>query len=141
MIRQSLPRDEALPQMPRLLDAEAMAPVLERLLDGESALSAVRVSYLRYRPGKRLFVCYDVEIGDALHEAVAVAERGADLAARAGDPRNVKLIRKAAGRSPARTPLAYDAGLDALIQWSPVDIELPALAETPERLRDELEKA
>jgi Phosphotransferase enzyme family len=76
-----------------------------------------------------------------MHEAVAVAEVGADLAAKAGDARNLKLVKKAAGRSPARTPLAYEPELDALIQWSPVDVELPALAERPERLREELEQA
>ena len=141
MIRQFIPEDKALPQLGRLLDAEAMAPVLGRMLEEESALAAVRIGYLRYRPGKRLLVSYEVEIADTVSEAVAVAEVGADLAAQASDARNVKLVKKAAGRSPARTPLAYDPGLDALIQWSPVDVDLPALAEPPERLRDELEQA
>jgi len=142
VIRQStIPEDKALPQMPRLLDVEAMAPVLEGMLEQESTLAAVRISYLRYRPGRRLLVCYEVETAEMVHQAVAVAEVGVDLAAQASDTRNVKLVKKAAGRSPARTPLAYEPGLDALIQWSPVDIELPALAEPPERLRDELVQA
>ena len=38
----------------------------------------------------------------------------------------------------ARTPLAYDTDLEALIQWPPLDLGLPALAETPERLRREM---
>ena len=141
MIRELIPEDKALPQMPQLLDAEAMAPVLEPMLAEESTLAAVRIGYLRYRPGRRLLVCYEVETAETVHEAVAVAEVGADLAARARDARNAKLVKKAAGRSPARMPLAYDPTLDALFQWSPVDVELPALAEPPERLRDELEQA
>ncbi|MET0512698.1 MAG: phosphotransferase [Thermoleophilaceae bacterium] len=140
MIRQSIPEDKALPQMPRMLDVEAMAPVLEGMLE-ESTVAAVRISYLRYRPGRRLLVCYDVETAEMVHQAVAVAKVGVDLAAQASDRRNASLVRKAGRRSPARTPLAYDPGLDALIQWSPVDIELPALAEQPERLRDELLQA
>ena len=126
MIRQSIPDDKALPQMPRLLDVETMAPVLEGMLE-ESTLAAVRISYLRYRPGRRLLVCYEVETAEGVHQAVAVAKVGVDLAAQASDTRNTELVRKARGRSPACTPLAYDPGLDALIQWSPVDIELPAL--------------
>jgi len=140
VIRQSIPDDKALPQMPRLLDVEAMAPVLEGMLE-ESTLAAVRISYLRYRPGRRLLVCYEVETAEGVHQAVAMAKVGVDLAAQASDTRNTELVRKARGRSPACTPLAYDPGLDALIQWSPVDIELPALAELPERLRDELVQA
>jgi Phosphotransferase enzyme family len=139
--RQSIPDDKALPQMPRLLDVEAMAPVLEGMLEEESTLAGVRISYLRYRPGRRLLVCYEVETAETAHQAIAMAEVGVDLAAEASNTRNVKLMQKATGRSPARTPLAYDPGLDALIQWSPVDVELPALAEPPERLRDELVQA
>jgi hypothetical protein len=74
VIRQQLiPEDKALPQMGRLLNAEAMAPVLGRLLEDEWAVASVRISYLRYRPGKRLLVCYEVEAADTMHEAVAVA--------------------------------------------------------------------
>jgi hypothetical protein len=141
VIQQFIPEDTALPQMRRLLDVDAMAPILEQMLDEGSAVGTVRIRYLRYKPGKRLHVCYEVETADMVHEAVGVAEVGACLAAQASDPQNVKLVKKVIGRSPARTPLAYDPGLDALIQWSPLDVDLPALAESPERLRDELEQA
>lgn len=141
MIRQALPRDEALPQMALLLDPEAMAPVLERMLEGASPPSAVRIRYLRYRPGRRLVVCYEVEAGGATLEAVALAEPGADLAELAAGRRNARLAKKVGGRIPARTPLAYEPAMDALVQWSPLDIELPALAEPPEKLRQELERA
>jgi hypothetical protein len=138
VIRHALPADAALPQMPRLLDADEMTPVLERMLDEESPPAAVRIGYLRYRPGRRLVVSYVVEAGETRLEAVAVAEVGTDLAGRASDGRNGKLVQKVTGRSFARTPLAYEPDVDALVQWSPLDVELPALAEPPEKLRHEL---
>jgi hypothetical protein len=141
VIRQALPTDRALPQLPRLLDAEAMAPLLAGMLDEASPPTMVRIGYLRYRPGRRLVVCYEVEAGETTLEAVAVAEVGADLAGQANDGRNARLVKKVIGRSPVRIPLAYEPALDALVQWSPLDVELPALAEPPERLRDELVQA
>ena len=140
MIRQALPKDEALPQLAQLLDGEAMAPVLAGMLD-DATPPTVRIDYLRYRPGRRLVVCYEVEAGETTLEAVAVAEAGADLAGRASDSRNTRLVRKVVGRTPVRTPLAYEPTVNALIQWSPLDVELPALAEPPETLRDELVQA
>jgi len=140
VIRQVLPKDEALPQLAQLLDGEAMAPVLAGMLD-DATPPTVRIDYLRYRPGRRLVVCYEVEAGEATLEAVAVADAGADLAARASDSRNTRLVRKVVGRTPVRTPLAYEPTVNALVQWSPLDIELPALAEPPETLRDELVQA
>jgi phosphotransferase family enzyme len=135
------PRDEALPQMSRLLDTGAVAAVLERMLDEEAGLSSIRIRYLRYRPAKRLVVHYEVSLGDTVHGAVALADPGDNLAMRAGAPEHAALIEKAAARSPARIPLAYAPELDALIQWPPFDLELPALAEPPERLRERLEQA
>lgn len=135
-----IPRDQALPQMPRLLDTEAVAPVLERMLDG-SALSSIRIGYLRYSPGTRLIVHYDVAVGETVHGAVAVADASADLAAEASAPEHAALVKKATAYSPARIPLAYAPELDALIQWPPLDLKLHALAEPPERLREQLEQA
>jgi hypothetical protein len=140
VIRQALPKDEALPQLAQLLDGEAMAPVLAAMLD-DATPPTVRIDYLRYRPGRRLVVCYEVEAGETTLEAVAVAEAGADLAGRASDSRNTRLVRKVVGRTPVRTPLAYEPTVNALVQWSPLDVELPALAEPPETLRDELVQA
>ena len=140
MIRQALPKDEALPQLAQLLDGEAMAPVLAGMLDDPTP-PTVRIDYLRYRPGRRLVVCYEVVAGETTLEAVAVAEAGADLAGRASDSRNTRLVRKVIGRTPVRTPLAYEPTVNALIQWSPLDVELPALAEPPETLRHELVQA
>jgi hypothetical protein len=141
VIRQAVPEDKALPQLGRLLDAEAMAPVLGRMLDGSSAPDAIRVSYVRYRPGRRLLVSYEVQAGSGVYQAVGVAEPAACLGANAIEPGNVKLAKKVAERFPVRKPLAYEPELDALFLWSPLDLKLPALVETPERLRRELVQA
>jgi hypothetical protein len=141
VIRQLLPADTALPQMRRLLDVDVMTPILEHMLDQDTTLADVSIRYLRYKPGKRLHVCYQVQTSDSVHEAVAIAEVTADLAAQANAPHNLKLAHKASTRSPARTPLAYNPDLDALIQWSPLDLDLPALAESPQQLRQQLQQA
>jgi hypothetical protein len=60
------------------------------------------------------------------------------LARRAEKPKNVALARLVDGRSPTPMPLHYERELDALIQWYPLDLELPALAEPPARLLAEL---
>jgi Phosphotransferase enzyme family len=136
VIRTALPLDAALPQLQRLLDPDAMAPVFETMLAGASPVRAVQIAYLRYKPGRRLLVSYDVDVGDAVHHAAALTEIGVDLARTVDD--NMWIARKAAGRAAVHTPLVHVAELDALIQWDPVDIDLPALAEPPERLRSEL---
>ncbi len=59
---------------------------------------------------------------------------GTDLAARARAPRYAGAARRVNGRSPARVPLCYDAGADALVTWLPYDPRLPALAEPPDAL-------
>ena len=67
--------------------------------------------------------------------------RRAHLERSAGKPANLELAAKAADRTPASTPLAYEDDLGILVQWTPVDLALPAMAEPPERLREILEDA
>ena len=139
--RRHAPCDEAMPQIAVLLDAGAMAPVLERSLAGSAALDDVCVCYAQYRPGRSVLVAYEVRIGGRSHDAVALVQPGADLASSSTDPAHVALARRAASRSPVAMPLSYDDGLAALIQWPPLDLRLPALAEPPERLGEMLGKA
>jgi thiamine kinase-like enzyme len=133
--------DHALPQMPRLLDAGAMAPVLGRSLPPDAELTDVRIRQVSYEPNKSLLVQFDLIVGNDSHEAVVLADVDTDLAAWAVAPEHVALAGKVNGRTPARTPLAYDVELDALIQWVPLDLALPAFAEAPERLRELIEEA
>jgi ABC-type multidrug transport system fused ATPase/permease subunit len=133
--------DEALPRMPLLLDSETMAGALRRSLGDGGPLPDVRVRYLRYKPATNLVVHYDVRIGGGCHGAFAMIAAQADLRRRAGKPENVMLAEMVDGRSPAPKPLSYDPELEALIQWFPLDLSLPALAEPPERLRSRIERA
>jgi len=136
-----IPRDDAIPQMRLLLDHEAIAPVLQRSLGSSSSIAAVEMKYLRYKQGKSMLVRYEVTIEGSPHGVVAFAQPEVDLGAQAAKPQNLELVRKVEGRTPAETPLAYDQEHDVLVQWTPLDIELPALAEPPERLLELLEQA
>jgi hypothetical protein len=129
-----IPRDEGLPQLQPLLDPGAMAAVLARALPSDSTISNVRIVYLRYKPATRLVVRYAVSLGDGDHDATAFAEPASDLAGLAVAPAHLALARKVDGRAPASTPLVYDAELGALIQWLPLDLTMPALAERPSEL-------
>ncbi|MDX6537509.1 MAG: hypothetical protein QOD37_1850, partial [Gaiellales bacterium] len=66
-IRPPVPRDDALPAMPRMLDVEAIAPVLARSLGGGRSIDAVTVRYLRYRQGRSLLVRYEVVVDGSSH--------------------------------------------------------------------------
>ena len=135
------PVDPALPRLPVLLAAEAMVPFLQRSLGPDAPSPDVRVHHVRYLPGKKVSVRYDVGLNGRRHDAVAMIAARGYLARRAAKPENVALARLVHGRSPAATPLHYEPELDALIHWYPLDLALPALAEPPDRLLHELEAA
>jgi ATP-binding cassette, subfamily B, bacterial len=136
-----IPEDPALPQMGRLLAPEEMAPVLGRAL-GESAPDPeVSVRYLRYKPGTNLVVQYAVRLGDDQHEATAMIAARDYLGRRAAKPENQALARMVDGRCPSPTPLVFDSEARCLIQWYPLDLSLPGLAEPPHRLRRTLQEA
>jgi Phosphotransferase enzyme family len=132
----SIPPDPALPQLPSLLDPELMSGVLGRSLAPDLPAPVVRIGYLRYRPARSLLVGYEADVGDTPLEAFVLADAKADLAARAASSESAALVAKLEGRAPARTPLAYEQVLDALVHWLPLDPGLPAMAEAPEQLRD-----
>jgi ATP-binding cassette subfamily B protein len=137
--RQRRPRppvivDPELPQTRVMLDPEAVSSVLARSFDGGARLR-VNVRYLRYKPGTNLVVHYEVASGGARHDAVGMIVSGASLARRAAKPENVALARLVSKRAPAAVPLAYDAEADCLVQWYPLDLTLPLLAQPPEELR------
>jgi hypothetical protein len=136
-----VPDDPALPRLPVLLDPDAMAPYLERSLGPGAASPEVRIRFLRYKPGNNLVVCYDVALGGRRHPAIAMIAAGRSLARRARKPENVALARLVNGRSPAPMPLHHEPEIDALIQWFPLDLDLPTLAEPPAQLLDELDAA
>jgi ATP-binding cassette subfamily B protein/subfamily B ATP-binding cassette protein MsbA len=132
--RASVPTDPALPRLRLLLDPDAMAPVLQRSLGPEAALQDVRVQYLRYKPRTNIVVRYDVAVDGRWYDATAMITARRYLGRRAAKPENVALAQLVDGRSPASMPLHYERDLDVLIQWLPLDLELPALAEPPARL-------
>jgi hypothetical protein len=137
-VRGAIPRDERLPQLAVLLDADAMAMRLARSLGRVEPLGPVDVRYIRYRPGKNVCVHYVVEVDGADQHAVAMASSKHDLSLDAADPAYDARIALVAGRAPAARPLLYDAEARALLQWLPFDIDMPALSEPPSALRERL---
>jgi hypothetical protein len=118
-----------------------MAPFLHRSLGPDAPFPDVRIEYVRYRPGTQAVVRYDVGLHGRRYDATVMIAADRYLARRVEKPENIALARLVNGRSPAQMPLRYEPELDALIQWYPLDLDLPALAEPPRRLLDELQAA
>jgi hypothetical protein len=134
-----VPVDPALPALEVLLDADAMTPILQRALGPDAPPPDVRVHHVRYLPGTKVSVRYDVGVGGRRHDAVAMSAGSRHYTARRAEkPENLALARLVDGRSPAPMPLHYEPEVGALVQWYPLDLALPALAEPPERLLREL---
>jgi ATP-binding cassette, subfamily B, bacterial len=125
--------DACLPQLDVLLDPERVAPVLQRSLQADEPPD-VRVRYIRYRVASSVCVHYDVAAGGTSSEAVVLARARGGLAKLADRPDNLTLAHRADRRSPAAMPLAYEPDLDVLVQWLPLDLWMPLLAEPPEGL-------
>jgi hypothetical protein len=128
------PRDAALPELARLLSEDEMAEVLQRALGEGAPLPDVRIAYLRYKPQTNIVVQYKVAFARARHVATAMIAAGDVLARRATKAESRALAQMVNGRSPSPRPLVFDADVRCLIQWYPLDLALPALAEAPEAL-------
>jgi ABC-type transport system involved in Fe-S cluster assembly fused permease/ATPase subunit len=139
--RVAVPVDAALPRLPVLLDPDAIAPFLKRSLGPDAADPEVAIRFLRYKPGTNIVVRYDVGLAGRRCFAIGMIKAGRSLARRAEKPENVALAQLVDGRSPASMPLYFEPEIEALIQWYPLDLDLPTLAEPPARLLDELDAA
>ena len=115
--------------------------MLTRSLDAGAPAPVVRTHYVRYQPGQKMVVHYDVDLDGHSHGAVATIVRGDELSRWVLEPRNRAMAVQVNGRSPAAMPLVYEAEIDALIQWLPLDLTLPSLAQRPTELRRHLRAA
>lgn len=132
--------DRDLPQLPQLLDAQAMAPVLGRRLVG-GGIPDVRVQSVRYKPGDNVVVQYDVATPGGWSTAVAYASATSGVKRKRERKTNRELARRVVDRTPARKPLSYDREVRALVQWLPLDVRLPLLSEDGRKLGKRLAKA
>jgi ABC-type multidrug transport system fused ATPase/permease subunit len=133
--RAAPPPDAALPALERLLDPGEMTPILQRSLGWDAPPPSVRIRSVRYRPHRALVVHYDVTLDGRLHDAVAIAAAQRDLARWVAEPAYRRLAEMVDGRAPARDPLTFAPEVGAMIQWLPLDIGMPALAQDPVQLR------
>jgi ABC-type multidrug transport system fused ATPase/permease subunit len=117
-----------------LPDADSDAAVLARSLAPGADLSDVEVGRVVYKPGELIAVHYRARVDGAPHDAVVTRIPGADLAASVRKPRYADRAQRINGRSPAPSPLTYDADAEAIVSWLPFDPRLPALGEPPHEL-------
>ena len=132
--RPPAPKDPALPQLDRLIEADAMLPVLTRSLGREAAIEDLRVVRVSYRPRRQIAVHFRAIVDGQHHDAVVRAGSNGDGFARMPDPPPEGVN----GRSPAVRPIVYDDQVDAVVSWLPFDGALPALIEPPRRLAHRL---
>src|SRR5919197_2937956 len=88
-----VPRDDALPRLPTLLDPREIAPALARSLGPDAPVPDVRIRYLRYKPATNLVVHYDVATPQGWRDAVVMIAAEARLDRRALNDRNRGLAR------------------------------------------------
>jgi glycosyltransferase involved in cell wall biosynthesis len=127
------PADPTLPALHGLLDTDAAAPVLKRSLHPGADITDLRLIYAQFKRGRRLIAGYEATIEGNRHDAVAICDTKADLAEQARLPEHVARARLAADDS-VRAPLRFEPDLDAIVQWLPFDLALPALTLSPARL-------
>jgi hypothetical protein len=129
------PGDRAVPQLPGLLDRDAMRAALQRSLRAGATIDALRVRLVDYRPGSGATVAYEARVAGQTHVAVAAAGQAPCPAAARTDARRA-IARALAADSPVARPLTYDVGLGAVVHWYPLDLAMPVLARpVPELLR------
>jgi phosphotransferase family enzyme len=133
-----VPFDDALPHMSRVLDLDAMTEVIRPLLKPESFLE-LSIKGLRYKPGQRLTVHYQLGERPGWSDAVLVTAAEVDYTRKAARAENVVLARAVDGRGPAITPLAPLPELHAMLFFLPLDPSLPTLAEPPDALWSRLQ--
>jgi len=127
-----VPEDPALPSLGTLLDAQAMSPVLGRLVTGTAV--DVRVHSVRYKPGDNVVVQYSVLTPTGWDTAVAYSRTGYETRRKRGNRAKRKLARRLGNRVHVKEALTYVPEVSAVVQWMPLDVLLPVLGDAPERL-------
>jgi hypothetical protein len=111
------PADARLPGLLELLDRESAGCVLGRSRGHD--VGDVRVTAVRYKPGRRLVVQYELDGPGDARTAAASLDAKADLRRLAAPP-----------------GVTFDDEAAALVQWWPSDPALPALALPPRELAE-----
>jgi hypothetical protein len=132
------PDDPHLPHVARLLDPGEMRPLLATML-ARTCLD-VRVHSTRYKPGKNLLVQYGVRTEEGWTTAVAFTNNRTRLEHKSRKQARGGMARRVAQRHPDRIPVGFIPEVSALVQWMPLDLRLPVLADEAERVTGRLAK-
>lgn len=122
----TLPADPVLPQLPRALNARAMAVVFGSALSG-AEVTACAIDRVKYRPRRTCSVSYRLQLRGA--GGAAFEQRVSARFCAAGDAprRHARALQVPREASPAGPDLQCDTGLDMLAWWLPNDPCLPGL--------------
>ena len=121
-----LPVDPALPQLAEVLNGQAMQVAL-----GDAGINDVeeaRPRYVRYKPGNKAIVLYDVRLSGRRCVAVITASARRTLAKVCQRPDVRELADLVRQRTPGRTPMVFLNALSALVEWFPLNRLIPGLA-------------
>jgi aminoglycoside phosphotransferase len=138
MVNASLPHDPLLPQLPRALDAGAMAGVFDALLRprGRSRVERCEVERIKYRPRRNLAVSYRLLLRDDA-DGAPTEQRVAARFCSGGD--SARRAAKAMLRASAGLACSHEPSLDLVAHWWPHDPKLGDAARLlgdAQRLRD-----
>jgi aminoglycoside phosphotransferase (APT) family kinase protein len=125
------PMDARLPQLELLQDPAHVGRELERLLP-DGPVEVLRTTVVRYKPGRRCLLRYEVQVGEdgdgrqeTIYGKAFASGRGADV------DRRLRAVASAAACGPAVSipqPLGYVASLKLLVQRAvPGEPALPSL--------------
>jgi phosphotransferase family enzyme len=132
MVREAFPSDDALPNLAMLLDAAHFAGSVEAATGAVLGDAAAR--WLRWSPGKRAVVLYEVSLAGVHTWAVATIAGGLDAAQIASMPEVRRLADSVRSRCAATEPVHALGDLGALVEWYPAAINLPGLVSISQRI-------
>jgi hypothetical protein len=134
----SVPGDHALPALGSLLDPRHMEVLLARSLNEYHV--DVRLHSVRYKPGDNVVVQYSVLTQSGWATAVAYSRARGKLKRKRSTPSNRRLARRVTDQVPGDKAAFYLPDVSALVQWLPLDLRLPVLADSAHWLGARLEK-
>ena len=131
-----LPIDPGLPHLADVLDGRVILQALRGV--GMSDVQETRPRYVRYKPGNKAIVLYDVNLSGQRTVAVITASARRNLAKLCHTPQVAELAELVRTRTAASTPVMVLDRPKALVEWFPVNRLIPALALPPAWLGDHL---
>lgn len=131
-----LPVDPGLPHLARALDGLAVRRALRRAR--VDAVEEARPRYVRYKPQNKAIVLYDVQVAGRSTAAVVTVSARRDMAKLSRGAQLVALSELVRGRTLTPTAVTFLKGIEALVEWFPLNRLIPGLALAPSMLGEHI---